>query len=96
MPFFDVGSQFLGFDLGVRNGQIRATMTTITLDHVPRIVQGAGALGSIGSLVKDLPGAGGAVLLVADPGLRSSGMIDEVNMVKTPAALIIFATPSLS
>jgi hypothetical protein len=22
MPFFDVGSQFLGFDLGARNGEI--------------------------------------------------------------------------
>jgi alcohol dehydrogenase class IV len=62
-------------------------MTTITLDHVPRIVQGAGALGSIGSLVKDLPAAGGAVLLVADPGLRNSGMIDEAQAALRAAGL---------
>jgi alcohol dehydrogenase len=64
-------------------------MTTTTLDHVPRIVQGAGALGSIGALVKDLaaPGSSGPVLLVADPGLRGSGMIDSAQAALREAAL---------
>ena len=64
-------------------------MTTITLDHVPRIVQGAGALGSIGSLVKDLPGPKGPVLLVADPGLRGSGMIDSAQAALREASLSV-------
>ena len=60
-------------------------MSTITLDRVPRIVQGAGALGSIGTLVAELVGlaAGSApgtpVLLVVDPGLRGTGMIDTAR-----------------
>jgi alcohol dehydrogenase class IV len=64
-------------------------MTTITLDHVPRIVQGAGALGSIGSLVKDLPGPKGPVLLVADPGLRGSGMINSAQAALREANLSV-------
>ena len=54
-------------------------MTTITLDQVPRIVQGAGALGTVGSVLKELAPAGTSVLLVADPALRSSGMIDTAS-----------------
>jgi alcohol dehydrogenase class IV len=91
MPFFDVGSQFLGFDLGAYNGEIRPQtgliaptpprptplrMTTIALDRLPRIVQGAGALSTVGTLVAELVAPGSAVLLVADPGLRGTGMID--------------------
>jgi alcohol dehydrogenase len=104
MPFFDVGSQFLGFDLGARNGEIRRhtgliarnplTMTTLTLDHVPRIFQGAGALGSIGTLVKELAhgssrlaAPGSSVLLVADPGLRGTGMIDAAGKALREAGL---------
>jgi alcohol dehydrogenase class IV len=79
MPFFDVGSQFLGFDLGARNGEIPVHMTTITLDRVPRIVQGPGALGTVGTLVAELVAPGTAVLLVADPGLRSTGMIESAR-----------------
>src|SRR6185437_13506414 len=52
------------------------SMTTITLDRVPRIVQGAGALDTLGTVVAELVPSGGAVLLVADPGLRGTGMID--------------------
>ena len=69
------------------------TMTTITLDHVPRIVQGAGALGSIGTLVKEqVPPGGpgrlqGPVLLVADPGLRGTGMIDAAAAALREAGL---------
>jgi alcohol dehydrogenase class IV len=63
------------------------TMTTITLDHVPRIVQGAGALGSIGTLVKELAAPGSPVLLVADPGLRGTGMIESARAALREAGL---------
>jgi alcohol dehydrogenase class IV len=62
-------------------------MTTITLDRVPRIVQGAGALGTIGSIVAELVPAGTAVLLVADPGLRSTGMIETAHTALRQAGL---------
>jgi alcohol dehydrogenase class IV len=62
-------------------------MTTITLDRVPRIVQGAGALGTVGSLVAELVPAGSAVLLVADPGLRGTGMIDTARATLLAAGL---------
>ena len=54
-------------------------MTTISLDRVPKIVQGAGALGSIGTLVAELVAPGTAVLLVADPGLKGTGMIETAR-----------------
>jgi alcohol dehydrogenase len=54
-------------------------MTTITLDRVPRIVQGAGALGTVGNVVAELVAPGTPVLLVADPGLRGTGMIDTAR-----------------
>ena len=56
-------------------------MTTITLDRVPRIVRGAGALGTVGTIVAELVPPGSAVLLVADPGLRSTGIIDTAAAV---------------
>ena len=98
MPFFDVGSQFLGFDLGPRNGEIPHPdsgtslallfhMTTITLDRVPRIVQGAGALGSIGSLLADMVSPGTPVLLVVDPGLKGTGMIETARATLQQAKL---------
>ena len=68
-------------------------MSTITLDRVPRIVQGAGALGSIGTLVAELVGlaAGSApgtpVLLVVDPGLKGTGMIDTARAALRAAGL---------
>lgn len=55
-------------------------MTTISLDRVPRIVQGAGTLGSIGSLLAELVAPGTAVLLVADPGLKGTGMIETTRI----------------
>jgi alcohol dehydrogenase len=55
-------------------------MTTITLDQVPRIVQGAGALGTVGSVLKELAPAGTPVLLVADPALSSSGLLDAAHI----------------
>jgi alcohol dehydrogenase len=62
-------------------------MTTLTLDRVPRIVQGAGALGTLGTLVAELVPAGTPVLLVADPGLRASGMIDTARKALQAAGL---------
>jgi alcohol dehydrogenase len=62
-------------------------MTTITLDRVPRIVQGPGALGTVGTLVAELVAPGTAVLLVADPGLRSTGMIEAATAALRQAGL---------
>lgn len=61
-------------------------MTTITLDRVPRLVQGAGALGTIGTLVAELA-PGSPVLLVADPGLRGTGMTDAARAALMQAGL---------
>jgi alcohol dehydrogenase class IV len=61
-------------------------MTTITLDRVPRIVQGAGALGTIGTLVAELA-PGSPVLLVADPGLRGTGMTETARAALMQAGL---------
>jgi len=55
-------------------------MTTITLDQVPRIVQGAGALGTVGSVLEGLSPSGTPVLLVADPALSSSGLLDAAHI----------------
>jgi len=62
-------------------------MTTITLDRVPRIVQGAGALGTLGTVVAELVPSGTPVLLVADPGLRGTGMIDTAREALRSAGL---------
>ncbi len=62
-------------------------MTTITLDRVPRIVQGAGALATVGSVVAELVGRGTPVLLVADPGLQGTGMIDSASVALREAGL---------
>jgi alcohol dehydrogenase class IV len=53
-------------------------MDTLMLDRVPRIVQGAGTLEQIGATLNGIkPGL--RVLLVADPGLKSTGMIDTAE-----------------
>src|SRR5215472_11230873 len=62
-------------------------MTTITLDRVPRIVQGAGALGTVGTVVAELVPPATPVLLVADPGLRGTGMIDTARAALKAAGL---------
>jgi alcohol dehydrogenase len=49
----------------------------VTLEPVPGIIQGEGALSELGAQAATLAGAGAAVLLVADPGLKPSGMVDE-------------------
>jgi alcohol dehydrogenase class IV len=62
-------------------------MTIITLDRVPRIVRGPGSLGSVGALVRELVAPGTPVLLVADPGLRRTGMIDTARAALREAGL---------
>ena len=52
-------------------------MTTLELDRVPRIVQGAGALETLGTLLTGIVKPGSAVLLLVDPGLRRSGITDS-------------------
>jgi alcohol dehydrogenase class IV len=62
-------------------------MTTITLDRIPRIVQGPGALGTIGTVVAELVAPGTPALLVADPGLQGTGMIDTARTALLQAGL---------
>ena len=51
-------------------------MSAVHLARVPEIMQGAGSLDALGTtLTAQLP-RGSAVLLLADPGLRSGGLID--------------------
>jgi alcohol dehydrogenase class IV len=52
---------------------------TVTLDRIPRITAGAGAVESLGTLAAGRIGSGGAVLLVADPGLGTLGLIDTAR-----------------
>jgi len=67
-------------------------MTRITLDRVPRIVRGAGALTTVGTVVAELAPPATAVLLVADPGLRSTGMIETTRAALRAAgfAVVVF------
>ncbi len=51
-------------------------MTTVQLARVPEIVQGAGALETLGQTLTGRVARGSAVLLVADPALKASGFED--------------------
>jgi len=51
-------------------------MNAIHLARVPEIIQGAGALEGLGAMLAARVPRGGAILLLADPGLRASGLID--------------------
>ncbi len=48
----------------------------VLLEPVPPMLQGEGALEGVGAHAVRLAGEGATVLLVADPGLKASGMID--------------------
>lgn len=52
-------------------------MADFVLDRVPRMTQGAGALSKLGAVAAALGGTAAPVLLVADPGLRATGTIDQ-------------------
>jgi alcohol dehydrogenase len=53
-----------------------ATMNAVQLARVPEIIQGAGALERLAATLGARVPGGGAILLLADPGLRASGLID--------------------
>jgi alcohol dehydrogenase len=57
------------------------------LDRMPRITQAPGALDQIGPLTAGRIGAGGTVLLVADPGLRAAGITDRAEAALKKAGL---------
>ena len=54
-------------------------MSFIQLARVPEIVQGAGALETLGQTLAGRIPAGSPVLLVADPGLKDAGFIDAAS-----------------
>jgi len=60
----------------------------ISLDRVPQITQGAGALEQLGSIVKALKSPR-SVLLVADPGLKSIGIIASAERALSSAGLAV-------
>ncbi|MEK0081518.1 iron-containing alcohol dehydrogenase [Benzoatithermus flavus] len=62
---------------------------TIVLDRIPRITTGVGALESLGTLVAGRLGTSGSVLLVADPGLMTLGLIDEARHALTRSGLAV-------
>lgn len=62
-------------------------MTIVQLARVPEISQGPGSLAALGDALKARLPAGGAVLLVADPGLRASGAIDAATAALKGAGL---------
>jgi alcohol dehydrogenase len=51
-------------------------MSTVSLARVPDIVQGAGALDRLGEAMTGRVPRGSALMLAADPGLKTSGIID--------------------
>jgi len=51
-------------------------MNAVQLARVPEIIQGEGALEGLAATLGARVPRGGAILLLADPGLRASGMID--------------------
>jgi len=61
-------------------------VSTVTLDRVPQITQGAGTLEQLGTIVKSGRSAS-HVLLVADPGLKSTGMIATAERALRSAGL---------
>jgi alcohol dehydrogenase class IV len=60
-----------------------------SLDRVPQITQGAGALEQLGTIVKAAGGAPRHVLLVADPGLKATGMIVAAERALGAAGLAV-------
>ena len=54
-------------------------MGIVETAHVPRFTTGPGAREKIGELAARLAGKGACVLLVADPGLKATGAIDDVK-----------------
>src|SRR5258708_12904002 len=57
------------------------------LDRIPRIMQGIDAMADIGALVVGAVPPGSCVVLVADPGLRASGLIESCAAAISAAGL---------
>lgn len=51
-------------------------MTAVQLARIPEIIQGAGSLEALGATLAGRLPRGSAIVLLADPGLRASGLID--------------------
>jgi alcohol dehydrogenase class IV len=68
-------------------------MSFYDVSYGPRIVSRAGALASLGEEVGGLAGAGAAVLLVADSGLKAFGIVDraEANLADAGLAVSTYA-----
>ncbi|MBV9741708.1 MAG: iron-containing alcohol dehydrogenase [Hyphomicrobiales bacterium] len=68
-------------------------MSRYELAPVPHIVAGQGSRDSLGALAASLAGSNGKALLVADPGLRAIGIIDEVRsaLAKSMGAVEVFS-----
>ena len=68
-------------------------MSRYELAPVPHIVAGQGSREALGELAALLAGPKGKALLVADPGLEATGMIDEIRAVlgKTLGAVEVFS-----
>ena len=66
-------------------------MSTVQLARVPEIIQGAGALETLGHTLTDRIPRASAVLLVADPGLKASGFIDVATRSLAGAGLQVVA-----
>lgn len=62
-------------------------MSRYTLDRVPLLTGGPGALTEAGTLARRHAGEGGRVLLVADPGLAAAGHIDRTAAILQEAGL---------
>jgi alcohol dehydrogenase class IV len=58
-------------------------MTAVHLARVPEIIQGAGALEALGATLGTYLPRGSAILLLADPGLRASGLIESARAALT-------------
>ena len=66
-------------------------MSTFKLARVPEIVQGAGALEALGGTLSPMLPKGSTVLLVVDPGLRASGVIDAASAALRGGGLALVA-----
>jgi len=51
-------------------------MTAVQLARIPEIIQGAGSLDALGTTLAGRLPRGSAIVLLVDPGLRASGLID--------------------
>ncbi len=68
-------------------------MSRYELAPTPHIVAGQGSREALGGLAASLAGPNGKALLVADPGLAATGMIDEVRsaLAKSMGAVEVFS-----